>query len=311
MRAVTVPRAGTPDVLVLADWPRPDPPGPGEVLMRVEAAGLNPSDCKIRGGRATLVGERAYPYVAGREAAGTVEAVGPEVRGFAPGDPVFAFFGWFARPGGHTERVAVPAGMVARRPAGVPVTEAAAVPLAGLTAWQALDRLEVPAGGTVVVLGASGGVGCLAVQLAAERGLDVVATAGPANHDFVRGLGARHVVDYHRPRHAEELRDAAGGAVRHLLDLVGPHAAAPLLPVLAADARLVGILQLGEGLPPGLSAEAIVARPDGAELAQLAARLEDGRLRATVQEVFPLERARDAHVLLETGHVRGKLVFVP
>ncbi|MEA3215304.1 MAG: hypothetical protein QOJ19_1460 [Acidimicrobiia bacterium] len=310
MRAVTVPRFGSPDVLeVVTDWPEPDPPGPDEVLVTVHAAGLNPSDCKIRGGMGPLPDDRSFPYVAGREAAGVVEAVGDEVTEFAPGDPVFAFFGWFSRFGGHAERVVVPAAAVARRPDSIPVVEAAAVPLAGLTAWQALGLLQAPPEATVVITGGAGGVGCFAVQLAAERGHRVVATASATSFPLVEDLGADVVVDYHDPHHIERLVDLAGGSVSYLLDLVGPGTIQGLVPVLAADARVVAVAGLAGDLPSSVAARAMRARPDGVDLSQLAERLEDGRLRALVDERFPLEEARSAHERLEGGRVHGKLVL--
>src|SRR3954451_15271314 len=172
MRAAVVPRHGPAQVIEIRDdWPEPGPPGEGEVLVAVAAAALNPSDTKIRArGGPGAPGGKKPPYVAGREAAGTVVECGPGVQGVGPGDAVFAFFGWFARPGGHAEQLVVPADMVAHRPASVPVIEAAAVPLAGLTAYQALGVLDPPAGERVLVTAAAGGVGHFAVQLAGLRG---------------------------------------------------------------------------------------------------------------------------------------------
>ena len=158
MRAAVVPRHGPAQVIEIRDgWPEPGPPGQGEVLVAVEAAGLNPSDTKIRARRRP--GDKEPPYVAGREAAGTIIECGPDVKGLEPGEAVFAFFGWFARPGGHAEYLVVPASMVARRPVALPVVEAAAVPLAGLTALQALRALEVPTGERLLVTAGAGGVG--------------------------------------------------------------------------------------------------------------------------------------------------------
>src|SRR3954468_2383766 len=201
MRAAVVPRHGPAQVIeVRDDWPEPGPPGEGEVLMAVEAAGLNPSDTKIRArGGPGAPGGKEPPYVAGREGAGTIVACGSGVERLRPGDAVFAFFGWFARPGGHAEQLVVPASMVARRPVAVPLVEAAAVPLAGLTAFQALRVLDVPSGERLLVTAGAGGGGHFAVQLAARSGSLVVTTAGAANHEFVQGLGASDVIDYHAP----------------------------------------------------------------------------------------------------------------
>src|SRR4051794_31364156 len=218
MRAAVVTAHGPAQVIEIRDdWPEPGRPGEGEVLVAVAAAGLNPSDAKIRArGGLGVPGGKEPPYVAGREAAGTIVECGPRVQGLETGDAVFAFFGWFSRPGGHAEQLVVPASMVARRPVTAPLYEAAAVPLAGLTAFQGIRLLDVPAGERLLVTAAAGGVGHFAVQLGAHRGLEVVATAGPANHDFVRSLGASEVIDYHAP---DATKRVAG--ISYVLDAVG------------------------------------------------------------------------------------------
>ena len=306
MRAAVVPCHGPAEVIEIRnDWPEPGPPGEGEVLMAVQAAGLNPSDTKIRArGGLGGPGSKEPPYVAGREAAGTIVECGPGVTAPRPEEDVFAFFGWFARPGGHAEHLVVPASMVAPRPSGVPVLEAAAVPLAGLTALQALQVLEVPAGERLLVTAGAGGVGHFAVQLAARQGLEVVATAGPANHDFVLGLGASEVIDYHA---ATAVARLAG--IGYMLDAVGADNIAAYQEVLAGGARVVAVAGLPANVRADITATAIRCRPSDEDLGQLAGLLAEGHLSATVQEVFPLARAADAHVLLEGGHVRGKLVI--
>jgi NADPH:quinone reductase-like Zn-dependent oxidoreductase len=297
-----VPRLGPAEVIeVREDWPVPGPPGPGEVLVVVEASGLNPSDLKNRAGGAPA---EKIPYVPGREAAGRVLAVGPDVDSAAEGDAVFAFFGWFSRPGGHAEQVIIPASMVSRRPEDIPVTTSAAVPLAGLTAFQALRLLDAPAGATVAITGGAGGVGCFAVQLAAAAGLRVVATASPHNHAFVRQLGAAVVIDYHDPE-----APAALESVTYLLDLVGPGVVEAYQDHLAAEARIVSVVALPGPLRRGLQAQHLRAQPGAADLDQLAARLKAGTLRVEVQQIFPLADVVAAHRLLEGGHVRGKLVI--
>ncbi len=306
MRAAVVPHNGPAQVIeVRDDWPEPGPPAEGEVLIAVEAAGLNPSDTKIRarGGIGTP-GSKEPPYVAGREAAGAIVACGPGVQGLAPGDTVFAFFGWFSRPGGHAEQLIVPASMVAHRPGLVPVIEAAALPLAGLTAFQGLRVLEVPEGERLLVTAGAGGVGHFAVQLGARQGLEVVATAGPDNHEFVRSLGASEVIDYHAADAAARL-----AGIGYVLDAVGGDNIDAYQEVLAEGARIVAVAGLPSKIRDDLTATAIRCQPSGEDLSELAALLEAGQLSPTVQEVFPLGRAADAHVLLEGGHVRGKLVI--
>jgi NADPH:quinone reductase-like Zn-dependent oxidoreductase len=305
MRAAVVPRHGPAAVIEIRDnWPEPRPPGEGEVLIGVEAAGLNPSDTKIRAGGVGAPGSKDPPYVAGREAAGTILDCGPGVQNLVAGDPVFAFFGWFAFPGGHADQLVVPASMVSRRPAAVPIIEAAAVPLAGLTAFQALRALEVPPGERLLVTAGAGGVGHFAVQLGAGRGLEVVATAGPANHEFVRRLGASEVIDYHAADATERL-----AGISYVLDAVGATNIGTYQGVLAEGARIVAVAGLPPEVRQDLSVTGIRCQPSGADLSELARLLADGHLSAAVQEVFPLARTADAHVLLEGGHVRGKLII--
>jgi len=305
MRAAVVPCHGGPEVIEIRDdWPDPGPPAAHEVKVTVEAAGLNPSDWKIRarGGRA---GAPALPYVAGREAAGTISAVGADVAGFIVGDPVWAYFGWHSRPGGHCEQLVVAASAVALRPRSVGVEEAAGVPLAGITAWQALRTLEVPEGGTVVVTAGSGGVGHYAVQIAVALGYEVISTTGPTNQDFVRSLGASRVVDYHDE--AATL-DAVKGAT-HLLDAFGPATIDAYQAVMADGGRIVAVAGLPQHIRPGITAQGVHAEPVGADMAELTALMEAGKLHTTLYDVFPLERLAEAHETLAGGHVRGKVVI--
>jgi NADPH:quinone reductase-like Zn-dependent oxidoreductase len=225
-------------------------------------------------------------------------------RDSSRGDARFAFFGWFSRPGGHAEYLVVPASMVARRLAALRVAEAAAVPLAGLTALQGIRTLGKRAGERVLVTAGAGGVGHFAVQLAAARGLEVIATAGPANTDFVPGLGASVVIDYHDP---DITRRLAG--IWFLLDAVGGDNIGAYQGVLAEGARIVAVAGLPSVDRGDFSAAPIRCRPSAEDLAELATLLSEGTLVPTVQQVFPLARAADAHVLLEGGHVRGKLVI--
>lgn len=301
-----VTRFGGPEVLEVADVAPPDPPGPDEILVEVEAAGVNPSDAKLRQGPGPLPDGRAFPYVCGREAAGVVGAAGPGVEGFDPGTPVFSFFGWGGRPGGHAEQVVVPVGSAAARPPSVPVADAAGVPLAGLTALQALRLLAPPPGATLLVTGGAGGVGCFAVQLAAEAGFEVVATASPANHAFLRQLGAADVLDYHDPGHVDAV---TARGVHHLLDCVGPTTVATVVAALGGGGTVVAIAGLPPDLPASVDAHVMRAQPDGADLTELGRRLDAGALRSVVAATFPLEEAAAAHRRLEEGHVRGKLVL--
>lgn len=306
MRAGVVPEHGPAEVIeIRSDWPEPDPPGPGEVLVAVEAAGLNPSDTKIRaaGGSARAAGV-TLPYVAGREAAGRVLEVGEGVSGLGPGDAVFAFFGWGARPGGHAEQLVVDAAALARRPDGVELTESAGLPLAGLTSLQALEALDPPPGARILVTSGSGGVGHLAVQVAVARGLEVVATTGASNANFVRGLGAAEVIDYRHPDAA-----LAARGIGFLLDSVGGGNIDLFQDHLAAGARVAAVAGVPAETRNGVTVTPVRCRADGQQLSYLAGLMAEEKLTVTVQEVFPLERLADAHRLLEGRHVRGKLVI--
>ena len=299
-----VPRHGPTEVLEVRDnWPEPDPPGPGEVLVAVEAAGLNPSDAKIRAGGGRLGGVE-LPYVAGREAAGRVMEVGPGVEGLEPGQEVFAFFGWGARPGGHAERLVVAASALAPRPPGIPLNEAAGLPLAGLTALQGLEALGAQAGERVLVTSGAGGVGHLGVQIAVSLGLEVIATAGPANLDFVRGLGAAEVLDYRDEDHRRQLRGTP-----YLLDSVGAENIGSYFSCLSPEAEVAAVAGVPSQVPDGVTVRPIRCEASSTRLSQLAQLMTEGRLSVTVQQVFPLDQAAEAHRQLEGGHVRGKLVI--
>lgn len=306
VRAAVVPRHGGPDVIEIRDdWPDPGAPDAHEVKIAVEAAGLNPSDWKIRARGGGVGGGPKLPYVAGREAVGTIVAVGAEVTALVAGDPVWAYFGWHARPGGHCEQLLVAASAVARRPRSVTVEEAAGVPLAGITAWQALSMLKIPEGGAVVITAGSGGVGHYAVQIAAALGHQVTSTTGPTNQDFVRSLGASRVVDYHDE--AATL-DAVKGAT-HLLDATGPATVAAYQHVLAEGGRIVAVAGLPQDLRPDIAARAMHAEPVGTDMDELTALMDAGKLHTTLHHVFPLERLAEAHAILAGGHVRGKIVI--
>ncbi len=273
--------------------------------MAVQAAGLNPSDVKIRaGGGARSAEAIQFPYVAGREAAGRVVEVGAAVADLEPGDEVFAFFGWAARPGGHAERLVVAASALARRPVGIPVEQAAGLPLAGLTALQGLEALQPRPGDRVLVTSGSGGVGHLGVQLAVALGCEVIATTGPANLAFVRELGAAEVLDYRDPDHRRRLRE-----VPYLLDSVGPQNIASYLPCLSPEASVAAVAGMPSEVPDGITITPIRCEASSERLGRLAALMTESRLSVTVQQVFPLEDAAVAHRVLEGGHVRGKLVL--
>lgn len=302
MRAVVLDRLGPPGVLTAGEVADPVP-ADGEVLVRVAAAGVNAIDWATRAGMGVPV--PAFPAVLGWDVCGTVAAPAGRWR---TGDQVFGMPRFPALAGAYAEYVVAPADQLARVPDGVDAHTAAALPMAALTAWQSL----VTHGGLapeqrVLVVGAAGGVGHVAVQLAAALGAEVTGTASPANHDFVAGLGARHVVGHDR-------LDTLAGEFDIVVDPRGGGDFERLLEVL----RPGGIAVTLKGEAPGMrelaSARGVRAgftyvQPDGAVLAEVAELMARGRLTAAVEQVLPLAEAARAHEIGERGHVRGKLVL--
>ena len=292
MRAVVIDEFGGRDKLRVAEVPEP-PLLPDGVRIAIRTAGVNPVDWKTREGRQVPRFPHVFPVILGWDAAGVVAEVGPAVTRFAPGDEVWAYCRkHFIGEGTYCEQVVVPQEFVAPKPASLSWEEAAAIPLAALTAWQCLtERLELVAGETVLVPAAAGGVGHFAVQIAVALGARPLGTAGAGNADFVRGLGAEFL-DYRTdplPGHVDAALDPLGGELLERTKAI-------------AD-RVVSIVQPGEGHLYQY------VRPDGTQLETLERLVDEGRLRPHVQQVFPLEEAAAAHELLEAGHVRGKLVL--
>lgn len=309
MRAVLARRYGGPDVLELAELPEPTA-GPGEVVVRLAAAGTNPVDAECRAGQAAAWFDDG-PWVWGWDIAGVAAAVGAGVADFEVGDAVFGMprFPQLAR--GYAELVAAPAAELAPAPRRIAPVTATALPLCGLTALQVLDRAAVGAGHHVLVNGAAGGVGHLAVQLAKARGARVTAVARTVKHDLVRELGADDVVDYTRVDVAATVAgvDAAVDCVGDDRLLATVRAAGVLAPVPGA-ARGPGALDAAAERA-GVRVLRHVVAPDGAGLRRLAALVDEGRLDVHVAHALRLSDAVRAHELLDAGHGRGKIVLVP
>ncbi|MEU8764241.1 NADP-dependent oxidoreductase [Streptomyces sp. NPDC048659] len=304
MKAVTMPRYGGPEDLVLSELPDPKV-APGEVLVRVVAAGVNPVDWKLAAGGLDPLMVTHFPLIPGWDVAGVVERNGLDSTEFAPGDEVFGYIRKdSAECGGYAEKVSVPVRMLARRPRALDWAQSGGLPLAGLTALQAADRVGVGAGDTVLVHAAAGGVGSLATQLAVARGARVIGTAGPANHAFLRGLGAEPVA--YGPGLADRVRELAPDGVDAALDFVGGEALDASLALLGSPARLASI---ADHRAAALGGHYVWVRPDGAGLAALAALADAGRLTVPVERVLPLAEAAEAWRLSAGGHTRGKLVL--
>jgi enoyl reductase len=299
-RATVFDAYGDPDVLRVAEI---DPPnaGPGAMRIRVRAAGVNPVDAKVRSG-AFARPDDAFPRRLGNELAGVVDQVGPEVEGFAVGDEVLGFTAMQA----YAESVALPAEQVAHKPSALTWELAGALSAVGQTAWNALDELRVAAGETLLVHAAAGGVGTIAVQLAVARGATVLGTASERNHDYLRSLGAEPVA--YGPGLVERVRALAPGGVDAVLDAIGGEAIDASLE-LCGDRDRIGTT-VDQEAADRLGIRRLRGERSAERLAALAQLAADGALRLPIQQTFPLERAAEAHRVLEGGHVRGKLVLM-
>ncbi len=309
MRAVTQHTAGGPEVLHVVETERPLP-GDGEILVRVHAAGVNPADWKTRS-RGMFGTGALPPFTLGFDVAGVVAAVGRGVTLFQPGDPVFGMPRFPHPAGAYAEYVTAPARHFAPRPRGLDHIQAAALPLASLTAWQALvDTADVRPGQRVLIHAAAGGVGHLAVQIAKARGAYVIGTASAGKHGLLRSLGVDEPVDYRAEDFAEAVRD-----VDVVLDTLGGAIRARSLRTLRPGGRLISIVPMDEDFPAeaaeaaGVRAVFMLVEPDQHALREITALVEDGRLRVLVDQVFPLEDAARAHTLGETGRTTGKIVL--
>jgi NADPH:quinone reductase-like Zn-dependent oxidoreductase len=303
MKAVRIHEFGGPETLKVEDLPMPEP-GAGEVRIRVMAASVNPVDYKMRNGG--YLPADALPLTLGRDVAGVVDAVGQGVRDFAVGDAVFAMLD--REHGGYVEFVTQKAENCARKPARLDFVEAAAVPLAGLTAWQGLfDHGGLKAEQRVLIHGAAGGVGHLAVQFARARGASVIATCSGRDAAFVEGLGATEVIDYRSERFEDRVRN-----VDMVYDLVAGGTQDRSWAVLKDGGSLISTLQepdKAKAAAKHAHAAHYMAQPNGGELAEIARLIDEGRVTPRVDRVFPLDAAAEAESALEHEHVRGKIVL--
>jgi alcohol dehydrogenase len=329
VRGYVLSRYGDATAMEFREVPIPVP-GVGEVLIRVHAAGLNPVDYKMREGKMRLITRLDLPRVAGSELSGIVEAVGSGVTQFSEGHRVFARVDK-TKMGAFADHVAVGEELVAAIPSGLDFVQAAGLPLAGLTALQALrDELAVTAGDRVFISGGAGGVGTLAIQLAKWMGAEVATTASPRGETLVRSLGADHVIDYTRQRFRDILHDYDAA-----LDLIGGDSLTDSFAILKRGAKTVSIAGVPEPATarrdlargPGLTALFWLAsarlrrqarrhgvgyrymfmRPSGADLALLARLVDEDRLKVIMDRTFPFARIADAFAYLEQGRAKGKV----
>lgn len=304
MRAITYDRYGGSDVLQLTDLPTPKV-GPDSVLVRVRAASVNPVDWKVRAGYLDAILDTTFPVVPGWDVAGVVEKVGLDTPELQVGDEVYGYVrkDWM-QAGTFAELVAAPVRTLAHKPASLSFEEAAAVPLAGLTAFQTLARADVRAGQTVLVHAAAGGVGQFAVQLAVARGARVVGTASERNHEYLRGLGAEPVV--YGDGLVERVRALVPDGVDAVLDFGSDDLVDTSRGVLADGGTVASIVDAAAR--DELGGHYVWVRPSSSDLASLAELIDAGKVTVDVAQVFDLADAAAAHEASQTGHVRGKVV---
>jgi NADPH:quinone reductase-like Zn-dependent oxidoreductase len=305
MKAVRIHRFGGPDVLQLDDVPTPGP-GEGEVLVRIAAASVNPVDYKIRSGGYPQVKQEQLPMIMGRDACGVVERCGPGVGTLKPGDAVYAMLP--RDRGGYAEYVAASAAAWALKPDTLDEVNAAAIPLAALTAWQGLfDNGALVQGQSVLIHGAAGGVGHFAVQFARARGATVAATGRGEDLEFLKSLGAVTAIDYKTQRFEDHVHD-----VDVVFDLVAGETQDRSWSVIKPGGIIVSTLKA----PDPKAAEAHKARglhyfavPNGAELAEIARLVDAGEVKPVIDRTYPLAQGGEAQRRLEKEHVRGKIVL--
>lgn len=310
MRAIRQDVHGSPEVLKEVELPRPEP-GLSEILIAVRAAGVNPTDWWNRAQPMTANG---LPLILGWDVSGVVEAVGTGVTLFKPGDEVFGMLPYPHGVGAHAEYVTAPARAFVHKPADIDHVQAGALPLAALTAYQALvDTADIQPGQRVFIHAAAGGVGHLAVQIAKSRGAYVIGTASAAKHDFLRSIGVDEAIDYHSVDFTEAAKD-----IDVVLDSISRDTAARArsLAVLRPGGTLVSILpfpidpaELADIAARGIRYESLLVEADRAGMQAIADLVETGALRAHIEATFPLAEAAKAHALGETGRTTGKIVL--
>lgn len=304
MKAVRFDEYGGLDVLKVVDVPRPEP-GPGQVLVQVKAAGINPGEAKIREGLLRARWPATFPSGEGSDLAGIVAGTGTGVTGFSAGEEVI---GWTDNRASHAEYVVVEEEHLTPKPASVPWEVAGALFVAGATAYAAVRAVALTEGDTVVVSGATGGVGSIAVQLARRSGATVIGLASPANLDWLAGHGVIPVT--YGDGEADRIRSAADH-VGAFIDTVGPQYVRLAVELGVEPSRIDTIVHSDAAVQYGVKQEGNAAGASSSVLAELAGLIAAGELEVPIAATFPLDRVQDAYRLLEQGHVRGKIVLLP
>lgn len=303
MKAVYLDKIGGPESLLLGEIPQPQPKA-GEVLVKIHATAITPTEFQWFPTLHTPAGEpRTFPIVLSHEFSGVVESLGAGVENFKVGDAVFGLNDWFAN-GAQAEFCVAPATALAHKPRLLDHVQSAVVPISALTAWQGLlEKSGLQSGQRVLIHGAAGGVGVFAVQLARWRGAHVIATASPANVDFVRRLGAREVIDHRATRFEEVVHD-----VDVVFDCVGGETLQRSWDVLAPGGNLVTIAAQSASADDQRVRDAfMLVRADGSQLTQIGNLIDAGELRVFVAATYPLAEASAAYLAAQRGGLRGKI----
>ena len=312
MRTIAVKTFGGP--IALIDLPTPEIVA-GEVLIRVRAAGVNPFDWKVAHGALEDQMKHRFPLILGFDAAGVIERVGADVTELAEGDEVY---GYLFKPvigdGTYAEYVGASATIVAKKPVTVGFAEAAALPTPGLTAMDLVDAVDTREGETILIVGATGGVGSYATQLAARGGAHVIATARQTNEELVRRLGAAETIDHTTEDLVDAVRMAQPGGIDAVIDVVSDREALGRISTLVNEGgRLASSVYAAdvEGLARrGIVATNVSMQPDARRLGELSRMVDAGELSVTLDRTFPLEKAAEALEERRTGHVRGKIALL-
>ncbi|OLQ84701.1 NADPH:quinone reductase [Vibrio ponticus] len=309
-KQVVIPQFGAPEVLSIQTVQIPEAQ-PGYVVVKVAFAGVNPIDVKTRAGLGWAAAENKdnLPWVLGYDIAGSVHSVGDGTDKFEIGDKVAGFIGFPLQGGGYSQYVAVPEQALSRVPDAVTLEAAAALPLAGQTAVQALDTVSIQEGQRVLILAGAGGVGHIAVQLAVAAKAEVFTTCSESNLDYLATLGA-HAVNYHFAPVSERVEEADV-----LVDLVGGEAALDALKCLKDGARVVTVPTLSAELICekakllGFEATGMLVDPNPEQLDAMLYMVSVGLLKTEIYQVYPMDQVVDAHKQMETGHTRGKILL--
>jgi NADPH:quinone reductase-like Zn-dependent oxidoreductase len=306
MKAIVVHEFGGPEVLKYEDAPRPEPKE-DEMLIKVFAAGVNSFDGVLRSGKFVKIFKMQLPWIPGYDIAGTVEKVGGKVSKFKVGDPVYAFIS-IPTGGGYAEYALAKQNQVALKPATISFVEAAGVPSVALTAWQALvDKGNLQSGQTVLIHGASGGVGMFAIPIAKIRGAKVFATASTANQDFLKQLGADVAIDYKTQKFEDIAKE-----VDVVVDGVGGETLARSYSIVKRGGilvNLVGRVDQAQLAKHGIRGVSLEAEYNGDQLAQIGKLIDEKKVKVVVSQTFPLAEATEAQEKADMGHARGKIVL--